>query len=87
MVCKDPEKKKAYDRARYEVHKEEIDARCRIYREEHAEELKLSHQRYYAEHKEELRAKRCIARDKNHEVILQRDREYRNQIFNGNYGK
>jgi len=46
MAYKDPEKKKAYLKAYYKIHKEKIDADHRVYRTAHQREQKIYHKTY-----------------------------------------
>lgn len=67
MAYKDPEKRRAYDRAHreerlawkrawQEAHREELRAACRVYRKTHLEECRATDRAYQAEHRDEMAA-------------------------------
>ena len=56
MAHKDPEKRKAYNKAYREAHKEELKAGGKAYREAHKEKTKAYSKAYNEAHKEKLKA-------------------------------
>jgi 5-methylcytosine-specific restriction endonuclease McrA len=79
MAWKDPEKKKAYDKAYRKKNKEKRKAYDKAYREENKERMKARDKAYREENKEKTKASSKAYREKNKEKIKARKKAYREE--------
>jgi len=77
MAHKDPEKRKAYERAYYEKNKERIKARSREYHWRNRKRCNAKSKEYHLKHKEERKEYCKKYREENREKLLRLGKEYR----------
>ena len=79
MAWKDPEKKKAWNKAYRKKNKEKIKARKKAYRQEKKEEIKAYNKAYRKENEERMKARDKAYREENKEKIKASNKAYRKE--------
>ena len=77
MPCKDPEKRKEYNKTYHEKHKEKIKEKKKEYYEEHKEKLKAQKKEYLEKNKEKIKEQKKEWYENNKEKIKEQKKEYR----------